>query len=305
MAKAATRAYDLEPSHGPWRGLCCLLGGVAEHLAGNRKGAVEPTRGGRPAELRVRTDRRLTVPGSARDRRDRRRNSGSSAGELADRAVTIIDEPSLAASPFAALVFAVAAATRARQGRVDEAKRDLRRAADQLVALGRFHSVVRRRGPDHACPRGARPGGHRGSSYAPCGGVATGPPNVGCRRLPALVRRGLGTDRHVGRDRAVGPLIVDDRRASDPQVPSQPPIVSRDRGASGRFGQYGQDPGPRDLSQARRRVPFRGSGARSQCRPARRCETPGSGCDGVGSGSRRRRPPRSHSRSPAPDAERS
>jgi LuxR family transcriptional regulator, maltose regulon positive regulatory protein len=137
MATAATRAYELEPSHGPWRGLCCLLGGIAEHLAGNRKGAVDLLEEGVQLScagapiIGSLCLAQLAIVAIEHEQWE-------SAGELADRAVTIVDEPSLAVSPLSALVFAVAAATRARHGRVDEAKRDLRHAADQLVALGDF-----------------------------------------------------------------------------------------------------------------------------------------------------------------------
>ncbi len=138
MAKAATRAYELEPSHGPWRGLCCLLRGVAKHLAGNhRDGAVELLEEGVQRSCAAAPIvaslclAQLAIVAIEREQWD-------SAGELADRAATIIEEPSLGASPIPALVFAVAAATRARDGRVDEAKRDLRRGADQLAALGDF-----------------------------------------------------------------------------------------------------------------------------------------------------------------------
>jgi LuxR family maltose regulon positive regulatory protein len=138
MANAATRAYDLEPSHGPWRGLCCLLRGVAEHLAGNRDGAVELFEDGVQLSCTAAPIvaslclAQLAIVAIDQEQWD-------TAGELADRAAAIIDEePSLGSSSISALVFAVAAATRARLGRVDEAKRDLRRAADQLVALGDF-----------------------------------------------------------------------------------------------------------------------------------------------------------------------
>jgi len=137
MAKAATRAFELEPSHGPWRGLSCLLGGTAKHLAGNRKDSVDLLEEGVQLSCAGAPTigslclAQLAIVAIEQEQWER-------AGELADRAVTIVDEPHLTASPVPALVFAVAAATRARQGRVDEAKRDLRRAADQLVALGDF-----------------------------------------------------------------------------------------------------------------------------------------------------------------------
>ncbi len=137
MAHAATRAYELEPSHGPWRGLCCLLRGIAEHLVANRNRAVqlleegvELSAVGAPSVGSLCLSQ-LAMIAIERDDWD-------TAGELADRAVAIVDGSALGSAPLSALVFAIAAATRARQGRVDESKRDLRRGADLLVALGDF-----------------------------------------------------------------------------------------------------------------------------------------------------------------------
>ncbi len=137
MAHAATRAYELEPSHGSWRGLCCLLRGIAEHLAASRNSAtqllqegVELSAVGAPSVGSLCLSQ-LAVIAIEQDEWD-------TAGELADRAATIVEGNALGSIPVSALVFAVAAATRARQGRVDEAKRDLRRGADLLVALGDF-----------------------------------------------------------------------------------------------------------------------------------------------------------------------
>ena len=137
MAHAATRAYELEPTHGPWRGLCCLLRGIAEHLAGSRNSAtqlleegVELSAVGAPSVGSLCLSQ-LAVIAIEHD-------DWQTAGELADRAATIVEGNALGSAPLSALVFAIAAATRARQGRVDEAKRDLRRGSDLLVALGDF-----------------------------------------------------------------------------------------------------------------------------------------------------------------------
>jgi LuxR family maltose regulon positive regulatory protein len=59
------------------------------------------------------------------------------ATDLAERAADALEtDPSLPASPASALVFAACAATRSRQGRVDESKSDLRHAADLLASFG-------------------------------------------------------------------------------------------------------------------------------------------------------------------------
>jgi LuxR family maltose regulon positive regulatory protein len=60
------------------------------------------------------------------------------AAELADRAAMIVEEWGLSGEQLSALVFAAAAAARARLGRIDEAKRDLRRGIDLLTVLGDF-----------------------------------------------------------------------------------------------------------------------------------------------------------------------
>jgi LuxR family transcriptional regulator, maltose regulon positive regulatory protein len=60
------------------------------------------------------------------------------ATELTDHATMVIEEWGLKAEPLSALVFASSAASRARVGRIDEAKRDLRAGTDLLVGLGEF-----------------------------------------------------------------------------------------------------------------------------------------------------------------------
>jgi LuxR family transcriptional regulator, maltose regulon positive regulatory protein len=137
MAQHAARAYQLEPSHGPWRGMSCFLLGVAEHLAGNRERAVdllqEGAQAGSPGGPLITSLCLAQLAIIAIERKQ-----WESATELADRAATIVDRPLLAGTGMSALTFAAAAAARARQGRVDEAKRNLRRGADLLVSLGDF-----------------------------------------------------------------------------------------------------------------------------------------------------------------------
>ncbi len=137
MAEAATVAYLLEPEHSPLRGLCCLLRGIGEHLSGHRQIAqqyleeglqVSATDGPCIASLCL---AQLALVAIEQD-------DWAAACELAERAARIVERPSLAKYPISALVFAASAATRAHQGRVDEAKRDLRRGADLLATLGDF-----------------------------------------------------------------------------------------------------------------------------------------------------------------------
>src|SRR5207302_3050037 len=60
------------------------------------------------------------------------------ATEVADRAGRIAAPSGLVSSPISAVEFAAAAATGARRGHVDAAKRELRHATDLLAALGDF-----------------------------------------------------------------------------------------------------------------------------------------------------------------------
>ncbi len=137
MAQAATRALRLESEHSPWRPYCCLLTGVAEHLAGNRELAARSLEAGIAlssasapivAALCLAQLVMMTIE----------QDDWDAAGELSERAASIVEPPALADYPISALVFAGSAATRAHEGRVDEAKRDLKHATDLLAALGDF-----------------------------------------------------------------------------------------------------------------------------------------------------------------------
>lgn len=137
IVATATRAYDLEPEHGPWRPICCLLRGVGEHLMGNRQPAhdaldegVRLSASSAPSIASLCLAQLVMMAIECDD--------WDTAGELSDRAAAIVAGTALGADPLCALVFAGSAATRAHQGRVDEAKQDLRHGADLLAALGDF-----------------------------------------------------------------------------------------------------------------------------------------------------------------------
>jgi LuxR family transcriptional regulator, maltose regulon positive regulatory protein len=137
MAEAATLAYDLEPEHSPLRPLCCLLRGIAEQLVDHGEiaqqyleEALQLNAAEQPCIASLCLSQ-LTLMAIEHDDWD-------FAAELAERAAKLVARPSLACYPISALVFAASAATRAREGRVDEAKRDLRHGADLLAALGDF-----------------------------------------------------------------------------------------------------------------------------------------------------------------------
>jgi LuxR family transcriptional regulator, maltose regulon positive regulatory protein len=137
IGAASSRAYGLEGPGGQWRPLACLLRGVAFHLGGRREAAAEILEEG------VQCGRDLVPVTAALCAAQRTAvaielGDWETAGELTDRAVADLEEHDLAQGPICALVFAAAAAVRARSGRSDEAKRDLRRGVDLLTELGDF-----------------------------------------------------------------------------------------------------------------------------------------------------------------------
>jgi LuxR family maltose regulon positive regulatory protein len=135
--RAAARACALDPEHGQWRPYCRLIVGVAEHLAGHREIAARELDDG--AALAA-----VTAPVIAALCHAQlaliaiEREDWDAAAEATERATALVQAPALTASPLCALVFAAAAATRAHEGRADEAKRDLRHASDLLTELGDF-----------------------------------------------------------------------------------------------------------------------------------------------------------------------
>jgi LuxR family maltose regulon positive regulatory protein len=137
MGLDAARAYALEDEDSPWRSICCLFLGVADHLAGDRAHAREHLEEGvhrsvvRAPNIEALCLAQLTT--IALEEGD-----WESGMELIDRAITQLDRHGLAGSPTSALIFAVSAAVRSRAGNVDEGKRDLRRALHLLGMLGDF-----------------------------------------------------------------------------------------------------------------------------------------------------------------------
>jgi LuxR family maltose regulon positive regulatory protein len=139
MGEMVGTAAASEPKDGQWQPLCLLLSGVSAHL------------GGKPLAAAEALDSAISITGSATPRLATlclaqramiaiEQREWELADELTDRARMVIDEWHLAKDPIMALAFAVAAASRAHHGRVDEAKSDLRRGIDLLAALGDFLS---------------------------------------------------------------------------------------------------------------------------------------------------------------------
>ncbi len=137
MREAAARSYELEPSGSPWRLLACLVQGFALHLSGDRKGAIRLLQAGASrAAGTAPTVKSLCLAESAVIALEQR--DYDLAAELTDAAVATLGEHGLVDQPALALVYGAAAASRARQGRSDEAKRDLRRGLDLLADLRDF-----------------------------------------------------------------------------------------------------------------------------------------------------------------------
>ena len=137
MAEVALSAAASEPRDSPWRPLCLLLRGVALHLQGDRAGAETVL--GKAIRLSGNAAPSVTALSVAQlAMMAIEREEWDLAAELTDRATTMVEEWEVASDPLSAVVFAAAAASRAHQGRADEAKRDLRRGIDLLATLGDF-----------------------------------------------------------------------------------------------------------------------------------------------------------------------
>jgi LuxR family maltose regulon positive regulatory protein len=137
LRRAVARAERSEAPDSQWRPMLNLLKGVAEHLLGEREVAAATL--SRGADLSI-----ATAPSVASlclavgvmiaiEQGD-----WDTAAELNDRAGRLVQAGELATYPVSALVFAASAAVRAHQGRVDEAKHDLRRGIDLLSELGDY-----------------------------------------------------------------------------------------------------------------------------------------------------------------------
>ncbi|MBV8948313.1 MAG: hypothetical protein JOZ95_23005 [Solirubrobacterales bacterium] len=137
MGQAAADACRVEPEDSPWRPIWLLLLGTAKHLADDRKTAGPVLETG--ADISAATApsvASLCLAQAAMMAIEE--GEWDTATELTDRAAQIIEDRGLTDYPICAFAFAAAAATRAHQGRIDEAKRDLRRGVDLLAALGDF-----------------------------------------------------------------------------------------------------------------------------------------------------------------------
>jgi LuxR family maltose regulon positive regulatory protein len=137
VGATAAAALALDSPASPWCALWLFLQATALHLTGDLVAAeqgLEHSMGlasvGAPAIVSLCLSQGAMIAIE--------RNDWDTAAELADRGVQAIEEHGLSDYPLCALGFAAAAAVRAHDGRLDEAKRDLRRAVDLLAVLGDF-----------------------------------------------------------------------------------------------------------------------------------------------------------------------
>jgi LuxR family maltose regulon positive regulatory protein len=137
MSRHAARAYALEDNDSPWRSVCCLLQGVADHLMGDREQAREHLEDGihrssvvaPPVEMLCLSQlAMITVEEGDWDR----------GADLIARATQQTERQGLSSYPTSALTFAVSADVRSHAGHVDEGKRHARRAAHLLTRFGDF-----------------------------------------------------------------------------------------------------------------------------------------------------------------------
>ena len=137
MSEDSARAYAELTEDSPWRSLCRLVEGVGYHLAGDTRGAREAleegARRGAAAAPHVQTLCLAQLALLALDEGDL-----DGAGDMAERSLAIADRHGLNEYPTSALLFAVGALVRARQGRAADARRDVTRAGGLLETLSDF-----------------------------------------------------------------------------------------------------------------------------------------------------------------------
>jgi LuxR family maltose regulon positive regulatory protein len=137
MGELARSAAAGEPPDSQWRPVSLLLSAVSAHLEGDPRTAAEIL----DESIAVTGDSAPTITALCLAQRGMiaiEEQEWDLVAEVTDRAAMIVEEWGLANDPISALVFAVAAASRAHHGRVDEAKAAVRRGVDLLATLGDF-----------------------------------------------------------------------------------------------------------------------------------------------------------------------
>jgi len=138
MAQDAARGYELADAGSPWRAACCLLGGVAQRLAGAEHSHAREllNEGARCSGLTFHglhshcTSQLAVLAAEEQD--------WESAADLVERAGAALERAALCDQPTSALVLGVSAWVCSQQGRIDEAKSDLSRSLQLLAGLKDF-----------------------------------------------------------------------------------------------------------------------------------------------------------------------
>ena len=135
MQDAAARAIALDPAPSRWRSTALMVQGVGAHLCGDREqatgllsDAADLAGADAPAIVALALTQRTMIAIEQAD--------WPLAEELGDTLSGVIDDGRLRAHPLMAVALSACAAVRAHQGRVDEAKHDLRAALELLAFLG-------------------------------------------------------------------------------------------------------------------------------------------------------------------------
>ena len=137
MREDAGRALAAAAPDSAWRPLCLLLLGVADLLSGEVDGA-ERELGVALAQSAIAAPVAAALCAAELAIIAIERGDWEAAGELADRALAMVDAHGLGDCPTVALVFAAAAATRTHTGRADEGKRHLLLGTRLLTLMGDF-----------------------------------------------------------------------------------------------------------------------------------------------------------------------
>jgi LuxR family maltose regulon positive regulatory protein len=135
MCRLVEPACQTEPMDSPWRALSLLLRGVGQHLMGDSsqarqslQDAVDVSEAPAPVTALMGLAQLAMIALEQHD--------WDSAADLTDRAERLIQRDRLDDCPMAALAYAACAASRAHEGRSDEAKQALRAGIDLLARLG-------------------------------------------------------------------------------------------------------------------------------------------------------------------------
>jgi len=134
-AAAASAAGRLADDDAPWQALCCLLCGIAGHLAGDGPGArAQLEEGARRAAVSAPAVQVLCLAQLGVLAIDE--DDAETAELCISRARRQVDRLGLGHYPTCALVSAASALDRAQRGRVDDARGDLREAMRLLDLMG-------------------------------------------------------------------------------------------------------------------------------------------------------------------------